>query len=247
MLLRSKNDEIILRFAAGAIANLAINPTNHKLLMDQGGIGVLSSALANAQDPQILRMVAGAIANLCGNGKLHTRLKSEGGIAALLGTVRCGHPDVLAQVARGIANFAKCESRASTQGTKREKSLLLEEGALSWIVQNAKTEALQARRHIEFALCFLAQNEANAEEMVKGRAMWELVRLSRDYSNEDVRSFAHTTLTSIPTFLTELRRLHVDPWVVTENAVNPSVAVGDMDHNFVVESFYSFMFRSTIK
>lgn len=30
--------------------------------------------------------------------------------------VRCGHPDVLAQVARGIANFAKCESRASTQG-----------------------------------------------------------------------------------------------------------------------------------
>ena len=30
--------------------------------------------------------------------------------------VRCGHPDVLAQVARGIANFAKCESRAATQG-----------------------------------------------------------------------------------------------------------------------------------
>lgn len=34
----------------------------------------------------------------------------------MLGMVRCGHPDVLAQVARGIANFAKCESRASTQG-----------------------------------------------------------------------------------------------------------------------------------
>lgn len=43
-------------------------------------------------------------------------LRSEGGIKALLGIVRCGHPDVLSQVARGIANFAKCESRACTQG-----------------------------------------------------------------------------------------------------------------------------------
>lgn len=36
--------------------------------MDQGGIGLLSSTAANAEDPQTLRMVAGAIANLCGNG-----------------------------------------------------------------------------------------------------------------------------------------------------------------------------------
>lgn len=49
--------------------------------------------------------------------KLQMKLSVEGGIKALLGMVRCGHPDVLAQVARGIANFAKCESRASTQGT----------------------------------------------------------------------------------------------------------------------------------
>jgi hypothetical protein len=45
-------------------------------------------------------------------------LRGEGGIKALLGMVKCGHPDVLAQVARGIANFAKCESRAATQGNK---------------------------------------------------------------------------------------------------------------------------------
>lgn len=44
------------------------------------------------------------------------KLRSQGGIKALLGIVRCGHPDVLSQVARGIANFAKCESRASSQG-----------------------------------------------------------------------------------------------------------------------------------
>lgn len=48
--------------------------------------------------------------------KLQMKLRSDGGIKALLGMVRCGHPDVLSQVARGIANFAKCESRASTQG-----------------------------------------------------------------------------------------------------------------------------------
>lgn len=48
--------------------------------------------------------------------KLQMRLRSEGGIKALLGMVRCRHPDVLSQVARGIANFAKCESRASGQG-----------------------------------------------------------------------------------------------------------------------------------
>lgn len=38
--------------------------------MAQGGIGLLSTTAANADDPQTLRMVAGAIANLCGNGKL---------------------------------------------------------------------------------------------------------------------------------------------------------------------------------
>jgi kinesin family protein 5 len=210
MLLKNTEDETIHRVAAGAIANLAMNETNQELIMDQGGIGLLSSTAANAEDPQTLRMVAGAIANLCGNDKLQTKLRSEGGIAALLGMVRCGHPDVLAQVARGIANFAKCESRASTQGTKRGKSLLIEDGALSWIVQNAKTETAAIRRHIELALCHLAQHEGNAKEMVKEGAMWELVRISRDCSREDIRSLAHRTLTSSPTFLTELRRLRVD-------------------------------------
>jgi kinesin family protein 5 len=43
-------------------------------------------------------------------------LKEEGGIKALLGMVRSRHPDVLAQIARGFANFAKCESRLVAQG-----------------------------------------------------------------------------------------------------------------------------------
>ncbi|GFS34264.1 armadillo repeat kinesin 3 [Actinidia rufa] len=209
MLLRSTEDETIHRVAAGAIANLAMSETNQELIMAQGGVQLLSMTAAYAEDPQTLRMVAGAIANLCGNDKLQMRLRAEGGIKALLGMVRCRHPDVLAQVARGIANFAKCESRASTQGTKIGKSVLIEDGALPWIVQNANNDVSPIRRHIELALCHLAQQEANAKDMIGGGALWELVRISRDCSREDVRALAHRTLTSSPTFLTELKRLRI--------------------------------------
>ncbi|XP_002509638.2 kinesin-like protein KIN-UA isoform X1 [Ricinus communis] len=209
-LLKSSEDETIHRVAAGAIANLAMNETNQELIMAQGGIRLLSTTAANAQDPQTLRMVAGAIANLCGNDKLQMKLRGEGGIKALLGMVRCRHPDVLAQVARGVANFAKCESRASTQGSKNGKSLLIEDGALPWIVENANNDASQIRRHIELALCHLAQHEVNVKDMITGGALWELVRISRDCSRDDIRTLAHRTLTCSPTFQAELQRLRVE-------------------------------------
>ncbi|WCJ22817.1 armadillo repeat kinesin 2 [Euphorbia peplus] len=210
MLLRSFDDETVRRVAAGAIANLAMNEANQELIMAQGGISLLSVTAADAEDPQTLRMVAGAIANLCGNDKLQMRLRTEGGIKALLGMVRCGHPDVLSQVARGIANFAKCESRVSTQGSKSGRSFLIEDGALPWIVQNANDESPPIRRHIELALCHLAQHEVNAKEMISGGALWELVRISRDCSREDIRSLARKTLNSSPTFRSEMRRLRIE-------------------------------------
>lgn len=209
MLLRSSEDETIRRVAAGAIANLAMNETNQDLIMAQGGVSLLSMTASDAEDPQTLRMVAGAIANLCGNDKLQTRLRGEGGIKALLGMVRCGHPDVLAQVARGIANFAKCESRAATQGNKVGKSLLIDDGALPWIVKNANNEAAPIRRHIELALCHLAQHEVNSKDIVSEGALWELVRISRDCSREDIRMLAYRTLTSSPTLQAEMRRLGI--------------------------------------
>nr|XP_043626459.1 kinesin-like protein KIN-UB [Erigeron canadensis] len=210
-LLRSRNfDETICRIAAGAIANLAMNETNQELIVVQGGISLLAMTAVDAEDPQTLRMIAGAIANLCGNDKLQTRLQSEGGIKALLGMVRSRHPDVLSQVARGIANFAKCESRASSKGTRKGRSMLIEDGALPWIVQNANSEASIIRRHIELALCHLAQHEVNTRDMVNGGALWELVRISRDCSRDDIRSLAHRTLTSSKTFLSELRRLRIE-------------------------------------
>ncbi|PNX92837.1 armadillo repeat-containing kinesin-like protein 2-like [Trifolium pratense] len=210
MLLRRYEDETVRRVAAGAIANLAMNEANQELIMAEGGITLLSMAASDAEDPQTLRMVAGAIANLCGNDKILMTLRSQGGIKALLGIVRCGHPDVLSQVARGIANFAKCESRASNQGIKTGRSILIEDGALPWIVQNANNEAAPIRRHIELALCHLAQHEANAKDMISGGALWELVRISTDCSREDIRSLAHKTLSSITAFKSELRRLRID-------------------------------------
>ncbi|RAL54081.1 hypothetical protein DM860_004552 [Cuscuta australis] len=210
MLLQKSEDETIRRIAAGAIANLAMNEANQELIMVLSGISLLSMTAAEAEDPQTLRMVAGAIANLCGNDKLQMRLWSEGGIRALLGMVRCRHPDVLSQVARGVANFAKCESRASSQGIKLGRSLLIEDGALPWIVQNVNNEASLIRRHVELALCHLAQHEVNAKDMISGGALWELYRISRDCTREDIKALARQTLASSPTFLSEMRRLHID-------------------------------------
>ncbi|KAJ7569872.1 hypothetical protein O6H91_01G098500 [Diphasiastrum complanatum] len=209
MLLQSSEDETIRRVAAGAIANLAMNETNQELIMAQGGIGLLARTADDAEDPQTLRMVAGAIANLCGNEKLQIKLREEGGIRALLGMVRSRHPDVLAQVARGIANFAKCESRGSGQGNRIGRSLLIDDGALPWIVANANNEASPIRRHIELALCHLAQHEVNAKDLVAGGALWELIRISRECSREDIRTLAQRTLNASPTFQAELKRLHV--------------------------------------
>ncbi|GFZ06940.1 armadillo repeat kinesin 3 [Actinidia rufa] len=146
MLLRSSEDETIHRIAAAAIANLA-NECNE----------------SNAENPQTLCMIAGALANLCGNNKLQIKLRGEGGIKALLGMVRCRHPDVLAQVTCDTSNFAKCKSRASTQGTKTWKSLLIEYGTLPWIVQNANNEASPIRCHIKLAFCQLAVQHNMAE------------------------------------------------------------------------------------
>lgn len=128
------------------------------------------------------------------------------------------------------------------------RSLLIEEGALPWIIQNANNEVAPIRRHIELALCHLAQHgsldfilskslisryhghksfisnlnpvvicdlisnflEVNAKEMISGGALWELIRISRDCSREDIRNLARRTLTSSPVFQSEMRRLRIE-------------------------------------
>lgn len=123
-----------------------------------------------------------------------------------------------------------------TEGNKTGKSLLIEDGALPWIIKNANNEASPIRRHLELALCHLAQHgeknpslltfqdfmldvtlcalfvflEVNAKDMISKGALWEMVRISRDCSRDDIRALAHRTLISSNIFQSELKRLSIE-------------------------------------
>jgi len=207
LLLETSKDTTIHRVTAGAIANLAMNGLNQGLIISKGGARLLANIASQTDDLQTLRMVAGAIANLCGNERLHLMLKEDGGIKALLTMVRSGHSEVIAQIARGLANFAKCESRAIREGHKSGKSLLIEDGALSWIIANSTAFSTSTRRHIELALCHLAQNDDNTFDIVSAKGIKQLVHISKESSKEDIRNLAKKALDSNPIFSAELRRL----------------------------------------
>ncbi|KAM7265673.1 hypothetical protein ACFE04_003356 [Oxalis oulophora] len=194
MLVRSSQNTTILRVASGAIANLAMNEMNQSLIMSKGGAQLLAKTASKTDDPQTLRMVAGALANLCGNEKLHTSLKEDGAIRALLGMVRTGNVDVISQVARGIANFAKCESRGNVQGYRKGRSLLIDDGVLDWLIGNSNATSASTRRHMELALCHLAQNEENVTDFLSKGGVKELTRISTESSREDIRHLAKKTL-----------------------------------------------------
>ncbi|XP_057991778.1 kinesin-like protein KIN-UC isoform X2 [Hevea brasiliensis] len=205
MLLKSSQNATILRVASGAIANLAMNEMNQGLIMSKGGARLLAVTASKTDDSQTLRMVAGALANLCGNERLHMMLKEDGGIKALLEMARSKNNDVVAQVARGIANFAKCESRGILQGHKKGRSLLMEDGALEWLIAYSNTTSVSTRRHVELALCHLAQNEDNVKDFISGGGVKELVRISVESSREDIRNLAKKTLKMNPTFQADIR------------------------------------------
>ncbi|KMT08135.1 hypothetical protein BVRB_6g143820 isoform C [Beta vulgaris subsp. vulgaris] len=194
MLLQTSRNTTILRVASGAVANLAMNENNQGLIMSKGGARLLADTTSKTDDPQTLRMVAGAIANLCGNVSLHTALKDNGGIKALISMASSTNVDVIAQVARGLANFAKCETREVIQGHRTGRSLLMEDGALAWLIVNSKTASESTRRHMELALCHLAQNEDNTQDFISTGGLREVVRISSESAREDIRNLAKKTL-----------------------------------------------------
>ncbi|XP_022546847.1 kinesin-like protein KIN-UC isoform X2 [Brassica napus] len=199
-LVQSSQNSTILRVASGAIANLAMNEKSQDLIMNKGGAQLLAKMVTKTDDPQTLRMVAGALANLCGNEKFLKLLKEEEGIKGLLTMAQSGNIDIIAQVARGMANFAKCETREIMQGRRKGRSLLLEEGALEWLTSNSHIESASTQRHIELALCHLAQNEANAIDFKRTGSVTEIVRISVESSRDDIRSLAKKILRSNPHF-----------------------------------------------
>ncbi|KAG2328971.1 hypothetical protein Bca52824_000151 [Brassica carinata] len=200
MLVQSSQNSTILRVASGAIANLAMNEKSQDLIMNKGGAQLLAKMVTKTDDPQTLRMVAGALANLCGNEKFLKLLKEEEGIKGLLTMAQSGNIDIIAQVARGMANFAKCETREIMQGRRKGRSLLLEEGALEWLTSNSHIESASTQRHIELALCHLAQNEENANDFKRTGSVTEIVRISVESSRDDIRSLAKKILRSNPHF-----------------------------------------------
>ncbi|CAA7039629.1 unnamed protein product [Microthlaspi erraticum] len=200
MLVQSSQNSTILRVASGAIANLAMNEKSQDLIMNKGGAQLLAKMVTKTDDPQTLRMVAGALANLCGNEKFLKLLKEEEGIKGLLTMAQSGNIDIIAQVARGMANFAKCETREILQGRRKGRSLLLEEGVLEWLTSNSHIDSASTQRHIELALCHLAQNEENANDFKRTGSVTEIVRISVESSRDDIRSLAKKILKSNPYF-----------------------------------------------
>ncbi|KAF9612300.1 hypothetical protein IFM89_038870 [Coptis chinensis] len=215
MLLGISKSATIHQVASGAIANLAMNETNQVLIVSKGGAQLLADIASRTDDPPTLRAVAEAIANLCGNRlstnwiqakpvqspeKLHVMLKEDGVIKVLMKMVLSGYADVIAEVARGLANFAKYEFRARSHGQRKGPSLLLEDGALTWLISNSTTTSASTRHHIELALCHLAENDENTQDFISSGALKELARISCGSSKEDVRDSAKKTLKLNPRF-----------------------------------------------
>nr|XP_017185776.2 kinesin-like protein KIN-UA isoform X3 [Malus domestica] len=202
-LLEAEDNDVRIH-AVKVVANLAAEEANQEKIVEAGGLTSLLMLLKNSEDETIHRVAAGAIANLAMNETNQELIMTQGGISLLSMTAANGEdPQTLRMVAGAIANLCG-------NGTKTGKSLLIEDGAVAWIVQNANNDAAPIKRHVELALCHLAQHEVNAKDMITSGALWELVRISRDCSREDIRTLAYRTLTSSPTFQAELRRLRID-------------------------------------
>lgn len=54
-------------------------------------------------------------------------------------------------------------------GRKKGRSLLMEDGALTWLINNSHTTSASTRRHIELALCHLAQNGKDSNRLSFGQ------------------------------------------------------------------------------
>ncbi|KMZ58019.1 hypothetical protein ZOSMA_7G00480 [Zostera marina] len=170
--------------------------------MNKGGGRLLANLTYKTNDIQTLRMITGAIANLCGNEKLHIMLKKDGVTRALLELSKIDDADdVITQIARGIANFAKCETRNRYNGKRKGKSLLIDDNVLNWILYHSKRAHGSTRRNIDLALCHLAQNEHNTADIVSSGALEELHRMSEESLENDIRDFAKKTLNLNPAFV----------------------------------------------
>mmetsp|Transcript_27410 Transcript_27410/g.87833 ORF Transcript_27410/g.87833 Transcript_27410/m.87833 type:complete len:869 (-) Transcript_27410:75-2681(-) len=166
-IMHSCKDEPTRRIAAGAVANLGMNPEVQPMIIREGGLRLLVHLKDTTDDPQTLRMVAGAIANLCGNASAQQRIYQDGGVRALVDLSESMHQEVLSQVARGFANFAKCD--------KFGAMMLVEAGGVDAVVQFAACDIPAVKRHGELALAQLAVHAETAPHVDDSRRKLGLI------------------------------------------------------------------------
>nr|CAB3466899.1 unnamed protein product [Digitaria exilis] len=150
-LLESEEPDVRVH-AVKVVANLAAEEANQEKIVEAGGLTSLLVLLRSSEDETIRRVAAGAVANLAMNETNQDLIMAQGGVTLLSMTASDAEdPQTLRMVAGAIANLCG-------NGNKVGKSLLIDDGALPWIVKNANNEAAPIRRHIELALCHLAQH-----------------------------------------------------------------------------------------
>ncbi|KAK3408915.1 hypothetical protein EUGRSUZ_J01059 [Eucalyptus grandis] len=80
----------------------------------------------------------------------------------------------------------------------------MEDGALEWLLANSDCASTSIKRHIELALCHLAQNKDNWRDFMSSGAVKRIQRISVESSREDIRSLAKKTLNLFPRHQTDL-------------------------------------------
>ena len=97
-------------------------------------------------------MVAGALANLCANALLKEKLAEEG-IVEIMGNLqkRMQHPDIEAQIARGLANLV---AGAGELGNERSIEQFIHEGGLLILLKLAESREadLTVKKHVGKAI-----------------------------------------------------------------------------------------------
>ena len=216
-LLDDGGDAAVRRLAAGALANLAMFPKGRAGMAGGGALPALCVAAYSSADAHVLRMVAGALANLAGGEgtgavEARARLLEGGGLRALVALASSGHPDVLAQVARGLANFVVGEEgKSAEEGNDDGPSdatavaaaavatprggwpgdALMHAGALPTLVAMASSHTISVKRHAALALYHLvAKGGAPAAARLVGAGALEPLVEMRRCERPDVAKLA---------------------------------------------------------
>ncbi|GJW80194.1 kinesin-like protein KIN-UC [Tanacetum coccineum] len=108
------------------------------------------------------------------------------------------------KTAKRHLTFEVSPTKLADAGHKKGRSLLMDDGVLTWLLANLNIASISTRRHIELALCHLAQNEDNTRDFVTS-GVKELAKISVESSRDDIRDLAKKILRLNRSFKAELQ------------------------------------------